>query len=118
MASLACEFSATTANIQDAWTAFDQDGEELTDVFGQEDVFYCIVQLANAPEDTTVKATWIAVNVEGVEPNHVIQETDITTDSGQLYFELSNDQLWPTGNYKVEIYLNGELDRTLEFQVR
>jgi len=33
-------------------------------------------------------------------------------------FNLSNDQLWPLGTYKVEIYLNGTLARTLEFSVQ
>jgi hypothetical protein len=115
---LACSFSASTANIEDAYMARDYDGEEPTTTFAQEEVFYCIVELGNAPDDTMVKASWTAVNVEGAEPDTFIDETELTTGSGSLRFELSNDNLWPRGQYKVDLYLNGELDRTLEFEVQ
>lgn len=117
-AILACGFSVSTANIKDAWMARDQQGEGRTTVFGPDEVFYCIVDLANAPDDTTVKASWTAVAVEGAEPNTFIDETELTTGAGNMHFELSNSSLWPVGKYKVDLYLNGELDRTLEFDVQ
>ena len=33
-------------------------------------------------------------------------------------FDLSNDNLWPIGSYKADIYLNGTLDRSLTFEVQ
>jgi hypothetical protein len=118
LSSLACGFSASTANIKDAWTSRDYDGNEPTTVFAQDEVFYCVVDLANAPDDTTVKAAWTAVQVEGVEPNLFIDEAELTSGSASLHFELSNNNLWPKGTYKVDLYLNDELDRTLEFSVQ
>ena len=118
VAALACSFSASTANIKDAFLARDPDGQQKTTVFGPRDTFYCIVTLANAPDDTTVKAVWTAVQVEGVDPNTYIKENALTTGSGTLTFQLSNSNPWPAGRYKVDIYLNDELDRTLEFQVQ
>ncbi|MBT3389597.1 MAG: hypothetical protein HN413_04225 [Chloroflexi bacterium] len=115
---LACDFSATTANIAEAFMARDYDGTQPSTAFAQDETFYCVVDLANAPDDTTVKAVWIAVQADGVDPNFLIDETEITSGSNSLHFELSNDNLWPTGKYKVELYLNGELDRTLEFEVQ
>jgi len=56
--------------------------------------------------------------VEDTEPNLTINETEINTGSGLVHFQLSNDNLWPLGKYKVEIYLNGKLAKTLEFEVR
>jgi hypothetical protein len=117
-AILACSFSASTANIAEAWMARDEAGEQKTDVFAQDEVFYCKVELANAPDDTMVKASWTAVNVEGEEPNIFLDETELTTGDNILTFELSNNGLWPTGSYKVDVYLNGELDQTLAFEVR
>jgi hypothetical protein len=117
-AMLACSFSASTANIDEAWMARDEAGGLRTDVFAQDEVFYCKVELANAPDDTTVKASWTAVNVEGEDPNIFIDETELTTGSNILTFELSNNGLWPIGSYKVDLYLNGELDQTLAFEVR
>jgi hypothetical protein len=116
--TLACGFSTSTANIADAKTARDNDGNDPTTVFSQDETFYCTVELANAPDDTTVKASWTAVEVQGEQPNTFIDEAELTTGSGTLHFELSNDGLWPVGKYKVELFLNGELDRTLEFEVQ
>jgi len=117
-AILACSFSASTANIAEAWMARDEAGEQKTDVFAQDEVFYCKVELANAPDDTMVKASWTAVNVEGEEPNIFLDETELTTGDNILTFELINNGLWPTGSYKVDLYLNSELDQTLAFEVR
>lgn len=119
LASLACNFSATTANIRDAYMARDAGGGDRTTVFSQSDVFYCVVELANAPEDTTVKVVWYAVNVEGTDPNTMIDEFETTSADATLPFSLtSNSGTWPTGTFKVEIYLNGTLDRTLDFEVQ
>ena len=118
LVTLACGFSASTANIKDAFLASDSEGNNKVTSFGQGDTFYCIVELANAPSDTAVKAIWYAVEAQGVDPNKQINETNITNGSGTLYFKLSNDQNWPVGKYKVEIYLNGTLDKTLEFEVQ
>lgn len=115
---LACGFSVSTANIKGAKMARDYDGNQPTTVFAPDETFYCVVELANAPDDTTVKASWTAVEVEGVEPNLFIDETELTTGSGTLHFELSNDNLWPTGKYKVDLYLDGKLERTLDFEVQ
>jgi hypothetical protein len=48
----------------------------------------------------------------------VINETELTTGSGLVHFTLSNNNLWPTGTYKVELYMGDQLARTLEFEVR
>jgi hypothetical protein len=118
LALLACSFSASTAKISDAKMARDYDGSDPTTVFAQDETFYCVVELTNAPDDTPVKASWVAVEVEGVEANTFIDEAELTTGSETLHFELSNNGLWPLGKYKVEIYLNDKLDRTLEFIVQ
>ena len=117
-AMLACGFSVSTANLEGATMARDYDGTQPTTIFGPNEVFYCVVELANAPDDTTVKASWTAVNAVGVDPNFFIDETELTSGSSTLHFELSNTSPWPPGAYKVDLYLNGELDRTLDFEVR
>src|SRR3712207_4010729 len=77
----ACSVSASTANISAATMAQDEAGKDPTKVFSTSDTtFYCIEELSNAPEDTTVKAVWTAVNVEGVKPNLKIDESSITAD--------------------------------------
>lgn len=118
LSSLACGFSVSTANIKNAALASDPDGENLTEVFSPQQPFYLVVDLANAPDDTVLKAVWIAADVEEVEPGFIIDEVEISTGLPEVYFDLSNDNLWPSGSYQVDLYLNGELDRTLDFEVR
>ncbi len=113
-----CEVSVSTANIGDAWMSSDEAGKERTTVFAQDAVFYAQVQLRNAPDDTKLKASWVAVEAEDVEPNYVIYETEFVSGSGQVIFDLSNNNLWPKGKYKADIYLNDKLAKTLEFEVR
>lgn len=99
--------------------AADVDGLAPTTVFGPSDVFFAIVHLSNAPNDTELNAIWTAVNVEGEAPNTAIDEVAFTSGSAIITFDLANtDQLWPNGSYKVDIYLNGKLERTLTFQVQ
>ena len=118
----ACSVSASTANISNAKMTQDEAGKNPTKVFSPNDqTFYCIAELSNAPEDTAVKAVWTAVDVEGVKPNLKIDESRISADeSGQLTFDLTNEGPWPVGEYKVELFLNDEEEaaRTLEFEVR
>ena len=113
-----CEFSASTANIANAILARDEAATEPTTVFSPTDTFYLIVELANAPDDTTVRAVWYAVDVGDVAPaNTLIDEATLTSGSGTLTFDLVSDTQWPPGTYRVELYLNDELNQTIEFSV-
>ncbi len=115
---LACGFSASTANIQNVRMARDAEGNDPTTVFAPTETFHCVGELKNAPDDTALKAVWIAMQVEGVSPDFLIGEKELTSGSGTFHFQLSNDSPWPAGRYRVELYLNGELETTLEFEVQ
>ncbi len=116
--SLACEFSASTASISEAVMARDAEGTQPTTTFAPSDTFYCLVRLANAPDGTMVRAVWTAVEVEGSDPNTLIDESSVESGSGSLEFNLTNSNLWPAGSYKVDLYLNDELNQTIEFSVQ
>ena len=118
LSALACEFNASTANISDAWMSSDEGGSQRVTAFAQDAVFYVQVDLQNAPDDTTLKAVWTAVEAQDTEPGLMITETEITTGDGLVHFTLSNDNLWPVGKYKVDIYLNNQLSKTVEFEVK
>ena len=119
LVALACNFSFSTAKIAGAKLTTDKDGAQEAIAFAPDQTFYCIVNLANAPEDTKLKAVWTAVEVEGKQPNVFIDQAETTAGGQNVFtFSLSNDQPWPAGKYKVDLYLNDKLDRTLEFEVR
>lgn len=117
IASLACNFSFSTANIGEAYMATDEDGNDKTSKFVQSDTIYAILELKNAPDDTELKAIWYTIEAEGEEPNAKILESDISGSAGQYNFSLTNDALFPLGTYKVELLLNGKVEKTLNFEI-
>ena len=122
-----CSFSISTANITQAVLAKDIQGDTFepvdpTSTFPPDQaVINLVVTVANAPSDTKVKTVWTAVDVGDAAPaNTQIDEAEVTMDaSGKTHFTLSvpNSGVWPAGKYKVEIYLNDKLDRTLEYTI-
>jgi serine protease Do len=114
----ACEFSASTANISDVILAKDEAGTQPATTFEPEETFYLVVDLANAPDDTMVKTSWYAVDVGTVAPpNTLIDEVSLTSGTGKLYFNLSPSGVWAPGTYKADVYLNDELNQTVDIQV-
>jgi hypothetical protein len=126
VAMLACSFGAGSAegvSLENLRTAFDEDGNSPTTVFTPSDVFYAVGDLKNAPPGTVVEANWLAVQIEGYEPDELIYEqtiNDFTEESftGTIYFELSNDSDWPLGQYKVDVYLDGTFVGSVSFSVQ
>lgn len=123
LATLACNLFNTEMSLENFRTAYDSDGRNVTTVFGPGDVFYAVADLNNAPAGTLVEVKWIVVNIEGVNPGEVIYEqsmNDFTDNSftGTIYFELSNEDGWPAGDYKVDIYLNSAPVDSAAFSVR
>jgi hypothetical protein len=117
LASLACNFSTSTAKISEVQMAKDSEGTQPTSAFSAGDTFYCNVKLVNAPDDTIVKAVWTAVEVKDNESNLKLDESSLTHGDGVLNFKLTNSNPWPSGKYKVELYLNDKLNKTVEFTV-
>ena len=124
--ALACEFSVSTAKITDTVMAEDVQGDNLEPVgvtetyAADQSTFHAVVTVANAPSDTVVKAVWVAADVGDVAPpNTEIDQTEVEVEgSRNVDFTLTSDSgQWPPGAYKVDIYLDDELDRTLNFTV-
>jgi hypothetical protein len=122
-----CNFSISTANITQATLAKDVKPDSLepidpTTTFPvDQPVIHLVVNVANAPSDTKVKAVWTAVDVGDVAPaNTQVAEVTVTLDaSGTAHFTLSvpDTGAWPVGKYKADVYLNDKLDRTLEYTI-
>ena len=120
--------SASSANIKSAQLAKGfQDGKviDAATTFSPSDTpIHCVVQVANAPEGTKVKTVWVAVDTTDAAgatyKDQKIDEKELTVSdtSSTADFTLINNAAWPTGKYKVDIYLDDNLDRTLEFQVQ
>jgi hypothetical protein len=117
-AALACNFSASSANIQNAIMATDETGATPTTVYAQQDTFFVVFDLKNAPDDTVVGSSWTAVEAEGQPANTAIDSSELTSGDAKIHFRLIPDGIWPVGKYKVDLFLNGELNQSVNFEVQ
>jgi hypothetical protein len=93
--------------------------------FKTTDTFGVLVKLSAAKAGTKVKAVWIAANAGGMEDKKIFEKevtfTEEALESAKIKdrvdFTLSHDNPYPTGEYKVEIYLNGELADAIDFEI-
>jgi hypothetical protein len=75
--------------------------------------------LNNAPDSTVVKGVWTAVSAEGVDPNYEIDSAEITGGDNTYYFSLGGStDPWPVGKYKIDLYIDGNMVQTVEFEVQ
>ncbi len=108
-------------NIDDIYMARDHNGEpgESSEVFGPADRrIYCVAKLKDPVPATRVKFSWWVVSAKGAE-NEKIYDMDYTTKEKEeivhSHLFLQND--WPPGKYKVEVFVNDNLDKIINFAV-
>jgi hypothetical protein len=120
LSSLACEASASTANISNAHMSVDEaDSAQTTSYTPDAPAFYCYYDLKNAPDDTVVKGVWTLISAEGYDPNQEIDSAEITGGDETYYFSLGGTaEPWPVGQYKIDLYLNDTLVQTVNFDVK
>ncbi len=118
------DFNGNNPYISDVTMARGTSGDMLdptdpTMVFGSSDTFHAVVSIKDAPENTVFHADWYAVDVgTAADPNTFIDGNDLTAGgSRNLDFSLSPNTGWPSGKYRVEISVNGTLDRVIHFTV-
>jgi hypothetical protein len=81
--------------------------------------FHLVVDLSNPPEGTQVGAVWYAVDAGSFKNDKLDSETyTLKTGEERVHVSLTNKENWPKGKYKVQVMLNGKLNRSLEFQVK
>ncbi|MDP9074698.1 MAG: hypothetical protein M3N98_11080 [Actinomycetota bacterium] len=97
-----------------------QNGQAVnpTTNFPPNSTFHAVIQVTGAVAGTKVKTSWTAVDANG-QQNQLIdeKEVDVSTD-GPIDAYLTLPRPWPTGQYKVDVYLNNTLDRSIPFNVQ
>jgi poly(3-hydroxybutyrate) depolymerase len=122
VATLACSALATTPTVSNIRMTKDDTGKTITSSYSPGDAFYVFADLSGLKTGSVVEAKWYAVNATGVDANSEINTSDYTYESGiaYVYFKLTtNDGSdWPSGSYKVELYLDGTKTGELGFNVQ
>ena len=106
----------TETGIFDVYLAYDERGDFRSTSFMPTQNIFLFFNLNDPLNRNIVKTVWIAVDVAGYQPDTMIDrsENKITTPSFTMR---TNKAGWDVGKYKIELYLNGTLDETIEFEV-
>ena len=92
-------------------------GETVTGFSPSDHVFHAVVELNRIETGLKVKLAWVAVDAGG-EQGFEIDSTEFTSLAANVVngrIELPND--WPVGSYRLDIYLNDTLAKSVEFTV-
>ena len=124
-AALACNFSASTANISDLKLGKDQAATQQASSFAATDTIYAVATISNAPGAVKVKGRLAIDAVEGEESGPIpgLEKTlDLAGDGTATYTFSPPPTGWPKGKYKVEVIMfneNGEQkdQKTANFSV-
>jgi hypothetical protein len=98
---------------------------EKVESFKPTDTLGVLVKLSGPKAGTKVKGVWTVVDAGGMKDKKIFEkEVAMTADvlktakeKDRVDFTLSHDNPYPTGAYKFDVYLNGELADTVEFEV-
>jgi len=79
---------------------------------------HCVVNLNEAKAGTDMKFSWWIVDADGTQ-NKKIKDIDYSTKTLEnvIHGHLTLPQDWPKGKYKVQVYVNGDLDKTVNYTV-
>lgn len=93
---------------------------DVTETFSPGDIpIHCIVKLTGS-EPAAVKMNLVAVKVNGVRPESSVVTASYTTRQGQnqVYFTGRPDGKWTAGTYRIDIFVAGKKERSVEFAVK
>lgn len=124
--ALACNFSATTANISSLKLSKDRSGNPEANSFAPGDTIYAVATVSNSISAVKVRGRVLFVDVQGQQANSQVPElqTEVNLPSSgtaTFHFAVSGTG-WPNGRYRVEVTMFNESgqqidQKTAEFTV-
>lgn len=115
--------SSSTGAISEIHMAKDDgkgDPGDQADVFsGNDRTIHCVVKLNDAKSGTKMKFSWWVVDAENTR-NEKIRDIEYTTRALEniVHAHLTAPRDWPAGKYKVEVFVNGNLENTVGYTVQ
>jgi hypothetical protein len=108
LAAMACNFSASTANISDLKLGKDKEVTQGTTTFAPSDTVYAVATVSNAPDKLKVKGRLAIEDVEGEQAGPIpgLEKTLDLDGSGTATYTFSPPPSgWPKGKYKIEVFM-------------
>lgn len=109
--AVACNFSASTANISDLKVARDEAGTQQTSSFEPSNTVYAVATVSNAPGAVKVTGRLVIEDVEGEEKGPIpgLEKTLDLPGSGTATYTFTPPASgFPKGKYKVEVLMINE----------
>ncbi|HEX6189367.1 MAG TPA: hypothetical protein VFZ40_14905 [Pyrinomonadaceae bacterium] len=104
---------------EEVYAAKSEDGSATSTFSPSDRTVHVIINLNKAKAGTDVRVVWFADEVEGAT-NKELKTLEYTTKAFDKkipgYLRWSQD--WPKGSYRVAVYINGNLDRTIFYEVQ
>ena len=119
--------SESEVTIKKTVLAREQDDQfEPVKSFKPDDTFAVLVFLSEPKVGTKIKAVWTLVEAGDKHDQKLLEKSiSITADAikgveepNRINFSMTHDDPFPAGDYKADIYLNGELAKTVEFKIK
>jgi hypothetical protein len=111
LVAVACNFSASTANISDLKLSKDEAGKQATSSFAPADTIYAVATISNAPGAVKVKGRLAIEDVEGEDKGPIpgLEKTLDLAGSGTATYTFTPPTAgFPKGKYKVEVFMLNE----------
>lgn len=126
LAVLACNSSTNSNSSSGAFSDIHMakdDGKgkpgDETNTFSPGDrTVHCLAKLRSPKEGLKIKFVWWIVDAQGTK-NEKIKEIEYTTGANDktVHGHLTVQRDWPKGKFKCEVYVDGALDKTVEYFV-
>ncbi len=85
-------------------------GESTTKFEPGDRTIHCVVQLNTAREGTQVKFVWKSANGETTTVDYTTKSSE-----NEVHSHLTRTSDWPNGKSRVAVYINGVLDKKIEY---
>lgn len=108
---IACNFSASTANISGLKLSKTKEATTETSSFGASDTIYAVATVSNVPDKVKVKGRLVVEDVAGQETGPIpgLENTVELPSDGTATFNFTPPTAgWPKGKYKVEVIMTNE----------
>jgi hypothetical protein len=79
---------------------------------------YAAIQLSRVEVGLTVKVAWTAVTTSAGQNMEVASKEFSGLAANVINAQVALPQDWPTGSYKLDVYLNGALANTTAFTIQ
>ena len=103
------------------YMANDEAGQNKTTTFTSSDTFFVFFDVSGITVGTPFQSRWYALDVPGEDPTKPFLKTDYTYGSSignKISFQAMNSNGWPSGSYKVEIYMSDTKVGEVQFSVK